>query len=147
MILCSSVRRDGKSLGQMAKEEIGPVAGYTALVAVMGIMVILISVLALVVVNALRDSAWATVTVGLTIPIAMFMGVYMRFVRPGRVLETTVIGLVLLVLSLYAGRYAAVHPTLGPLFTLDAKTLAIAVMAYVFAASVMHVWLLLAPRD
>ena len=147
VILCSSVRRDGKSLGQMAKEEIGPVAGYTALVAVMGIMVILISVLALVVVNALRDSAWATVTVGLTIPIAMFMGVYMRFVRPGRVLETTVIGLVLLVLSLYAGRYAAVHPTLGPLFTLDAKTLAIAVMAYGFAASVMPVWLLLAPRD
>ncbi len=147
VILASSVRRDGKSLGQMAKEEIGPVAGYTALVAVMGIMVILISVLALVVVNALRDSAWATVTVGLTIPIAMFMGVYLRYLRPGAVLETTVIGLVLLVLSLYAGRFAAEHATLGPLFTLDAKTLAISVMAYGFAASVMPVWLLLAPRD
>jgi carbon starvation protein len=147
VILASSVRRDGKSLGQMAKEEIGPVAGYTALVAVMGIMVILISVLALVVVNALRDSAWATVTVGLTIPIAMFMGVYLRYLRPGAVLETTVIGLVLLILSLYAGRFAAEHATLGPLFTLDAKTLAISVMAYGFAASVMPVWLLLAPRD
>ncbi len=147
VILASSVRRDGKSLGQMAKEEIGPVAGYTALVAVMGIMVILISVLALVVVNALRDSAWATVTVGLTIPIAMFMGVYLRYLRPGAVLETTVIGLVLLVLSLYAGRFAAEHATLGPLFTLDATTLAISVMAYGFAASVMPVWLLLAPRD
>jgi len=147
VILASSVRRDGKSLGQMAKEEIGPIAGYTALVAVMGIMVILISVLALVVVNALRDSAWATVTVGLTIPIAMFMGVYLRYLRPGAVLETTVIGLVLLILSLYAGRFAAEHATLGPLFTLDAKTLAISVMAYGFAASVMPVWLLLAPRD
>jgi len=147
VILASSVRRDGKSLGQMAKEEIGPVAGYTALVAVMGIMVILISVLALVVVNALRDSAWATVTVGLTIPIAMFMGVYLRYLRPGAVLETTVIGLVLLILSLYAGRFAAEHATLGPLFTLDAKTLAVSVMAYGFAASVMPVWLLLAPRD
>ena len=147
VILASSVRRDGKSLGQMAKEEIGPIAGYTALVAVMGIMVILISVLALVVVNALRDSAWATVTVGLTIPIAMFMGVYLRYLRPGAVLETTAIGLVLLVLSLYAGRFAAEHATLGPLFTLDAKTLAVSVMAYGFAASVMPVWLLLAPRD
>ncbi|MBX3173495.1 MAG: carbon starvation protein A [Gemmatimonadaceae bacterium] len=147
VILCASVRRDGKSLGQMAKEEIGPIAGYTALVAVMGIMVILISVLALVVVNALRDSAWATVTVGLTIPIAMLMGVYMRYIRPGAVLETSVIGLVLLVVSLYAGRWAAEHATLGPLFTLDARTLAWSVMAYGFAASVIPVWLLLAPRD
>ncbi len=147
VILCASTRRDGKSLGQMAKEEIGPVAGYTALVAVMGIMVILISVLALVVVNALRDSAWATVTVGLTIPIAMLMGVYMRFIRPGAVLETSVIGLVLLIVSLYAGQWAAEHPTLGPLFTLDAKTLAVSVMVYGFAASVIPVWLLLAPRD
>jgi carbon starvation protein len=147
VILCASVRRDGKSLGQMAKEEIGPIAGYTALVAVMGIMIILISVLALVVVNALRDSAWATVTVGLTIPIAMLMGVYMRFVRPGAVLETSVIGLVLLALSLYAGRWAAEHAVLGPLFTLDAKTLAWSVMVYGFAASVIPVWLLLAPRD
>jgi carbon starvation protein len=147
VILAASVRRDGRSLGQMAKEEIGPIAGYTALVAVMGIMVILISVLALVVVNALRDSAWATVTVGLTIPIAMLMGVYLRFLRPGAVLETSLIGLVLLAVSLYAGQWAAAHPVLGPMFTLDAKTLAIAVMIYGFAASVIPVWLLLAPRD
>ena len=147
VILASSVRRDGKSLGQMAKEEIGPVAGYTALVAVMGIMIILISVLALVVVNALRDSAWATVTVGLTVPIAMLMGVYLRWLRPGAVLEVSVIGLVLLALALYAGRWAAGHPTLGPMFTLDATTLAWGVMVYGFAASVVPVWLLLAPRD
>jgi carbon starvation protein len=147
VILCASVRRDGKSLGQMAKEEIGPIAGYTALVAVMGIMIILISVLALVVVNALRDSAWATVTVGLTIPIAMLMGVYLRYLRPGAVLETSLIGLVLLAVSLYAGQWAAAHPVLGPMFTLDAKTLAWAVMTYGFAASVIPVWLLLAPRD
>jgi carbon starvation protein len=147
VILCASIRRDGKSLGQMAKEEIGPIAGYTALVAVMGIMIILISVLALVVVNALRDSAWATVTVLLTIPIAMLMGVYMRWIRPGAVLETSVLGLVLLVLSLYAGQWAAAHPVLGPMFSLSATTLAWGVMAYGFAASVIPVWLLLAPRD
>lgn len=147
IILAASVRRDGKSLGQMAKEEIGPIAGYTALVAVMGIMIILISVLALVVVNALRDSAWATFTVALTIPIAMFMGVYLRYLRPGAVLEVSAIGLVLLAVSLYAGQWAAGHPTLGPMFTLDVKALAWAVMAYGFAASVIPVWLLLAPRD
>lgn len=147
VILCASIRRDGRSLGQMAKEEIGPVAGYTALVAVMGIMIILISVLALVVVNALRDSAWATVTVLLTIPIAMVMGVYLRFLRPGAVLEVSVLGVVLLILSLYAGQWAAAHPVLGPMFTLQGTTLAWGVMAYGFAASVIPVWLLLAPRD
>ena len=147
IILCASIRRDGKSLGQMAKEEIGPVAGYTALVAVMGIMIILISVLALVVVNALRDSAWATVTVLLTIPIAMLMGIYMRWIRPGAVLETSLLGLILLALSLYAGQWAAAHPVLGPMFSLPATTLAWGVMAYGFAASVIPVWLLLAPRD
>ena len=100
VILCSSIRRDGKSLGQMAKEEIGPVAGYTALVAVLGIMIVLIAVLALVVVNALKASPWGVVTIGLTIPIAMFMGVYMRWIRPHRVLEASAIGIVLLVLAL-----------------------------------------------
>src|SRR5881392_3325801 len=93
-VLGSSLRRDGKSLGQMAKEEIGPVAGYTALVAVLGIMVVLIAVLALVVVNALRSSPWGTVTIGLTIPIAMLMGLYMRWIRPGRVLEASAMGLI-----------------------------------------------------
>src|SRR4051812_35461579 len=147
VILCASIRRDGKSLGQMAKEEIGPVAGFTALVAVLGIMIVLIAVLALVVVNALKSSPWGTVTIGLTIPIAMLMGVYMRWLRPGRVLEATGIGIVLLVVALYAGRWVAAQPALAATFTLSGKTLALLVMAYGFAASVIPVWLLLAPRD
>lgn len=147
VILASSVRRNGKTLGQMAREEIGPVGGYTALVAVLGIMIVLIAVLGLVVVNALRSSPWGTVTIALTIPIAVVMGVYLRWIRPGRVLEASAIGLVLLVGALYAGRAAADSATLGPMFTLGGVTLAIAVMVYGFAASVLPVWLLLAPRD
>jgi carbon starvation protein len=147
VILCASVRRDGKSLGQMAREEIGPVAGFTAMVAVLGIMVVLIAVLGLVVVNALRSSPWGTVTIGLTIPIAMLMGVYMRWLRPGRVLEASAIGLVLLAASLLAGRWVAEHPGLAGTFMLSGTSLAILVMAYGFAASVLPVWLLLAPRD
>src|SRR6476646_6812481 len=147
IILCSSMRRDGKTLGQMAKEEIGSVAGYTALVAVLGIMIVLIAVLALVVVNALKSSPWGTVTIGLTIPIAMLMGLYMRWIRPGRVLEATAIGIALLVVALYAGRWVAEQPALASTFTLSGRTLALLVMAYGFAASVVPVWLLLAPRD
>jgi carbon starvation protein len=147
VILASSVRRNGKSLGQMAKEEIGPVAGFTALVAVLGIMIVLIAVLALVIVNALRASPWGTVTLALTIPIAMLMGIYLRWIRPNRVLEASALGIVLLVLSLYAGRWVAESPTLAPLFTLDGRTIALAIMGYGFAASVLPVWLLLAPRD
>ena len=146
MILCASVRRDGKSLGQMAKEEIGPVAGYTALIAVLGIMIVLIAVLALVVVNALKASPWGVVTIGLTIPTALVMGVYLRWIRP-HVLEASAIGLVLLVLALYAGRWIAQNPDLAPAFTLSAKTLALLIMGYSFFASVLPVWLLLAPRD
>ncbi|MHB1072880.1 MAG: carbon starvation CstA family protein [Gemmatimonadaceae bacterium] len=147
VILCASVRRNGKSLGEMARDEIGPVAGFTALVAVLGIMIVLISVLALVVVNALAESPWGTVTVGLTIPIALLMGGYMRWLRPGRVLEATAIGLVLLVVALYAGRWVAADASLAPAFTLSRTTLAVTIMAYGFAASVTPVWLLLAPRD
>ncbi|MFN9086859.1 MAG: carbon starvation CstA family protein, partial [Gemmatimonadaceae bacterium] len=147
VILCASVRRDGKSLGQMAKEEIGSVAGATALIAVLGIMIILISVLALIVVNALRDSAWGTVTIGLTIPIAIAMGLYLRYLRPGAVLETTAIGLVLLALSLYAGKWVSESATWAPVFTLSGTTLSLIIMLYGFAASVLPVWLLLAPRD
>jgi carbon starvation protein len=147
VILCASVRRDGKSLGQMAKEEIGTVAGYTALVAVLGIMIVLIAVLALVVVNALKASPWGVVTIGLTIPTALIMGVYMRWVRPHRVLEASAIGLVLLFVSLLAGRWVAANPALAPMFTLSGKTLALLIMAYSFFASVLPVWLLLAPRD
>src|SRR5881394_94765 len=147
VILCASVRRDGKSLGQMAKEEIGPVAGYTALVAVLGIMIVLIAVLALVVVNALKASPWGVVTIGLTIPTALIMGVYMRWVRPQRVIEASGIGLILLMVSLFAGRWVASNPALAPTFTLTGRTLALLVMAYSFCASVLPVWLLLAPRD
>jgi carbon starvation protein len=147
VILASSVRRNGKSLGQMAKDEIGPVAGFTALIAVLGIMIVLISVLALVVVNALRASPWGTVTIALTIPIAMLLGIYLRWIRPGKVLEASMIGLVLLVLSVFAGQWVAAHPALAATFTLGGTTLAWWIMAYGFAASVLPVWLLLAPRD
>jgi carbon starvation protein len=147
VVLCSSMRRNGKSLGQMAKDEIGPVAGYTALVSVLGIMIVLISVLALVVVNALKASPWGIVTIGLTIPIAMIMGVYMRWIRPHRVLEASAIGIVLLILALYAGKWVAADPALAPMFTLGGTTIAVLIMIYGFAASVLPVWLLLAPRD
>src|SRR5687767_13098177 len=147
VILASSIRRNGKSIGQMAKEEIGPIAGFTALVAVLGIMIVLIAVLALVVVNALKASPWGTVTIGLTIPIAMLMGAYLRWVRPGRVLEASAIGIGLLVVALYAGKWVAESPGLAPAFTLSGITLAWIIMGYGFAASVLPVWLLLAPRD
>ncbi|MDA1082045.1 MAG: carbon starvation protein A [Gemmatimonadetes bacterium] len=147
LILCASIRRDGKSLGQMAKEEIGPLAGYVALVAVFGIMIILISVLALVVTNALKASPWGTVTLLLTVPIAMIMGLYMRFIRPGRVLEATALGLVMLVFALFAGRWVAENPALAPTFTLTGPQLAVWIMIYGFMASVLPVWFLLAPRD
>src|SRR5690349_796545 len=132
VILCASVRRNGKSLGQMAKEEIGPVAGFTALVAVLGIMIVLIAVLALVVVNALGESPWGVVTVGLTIPIALLMGGYLKWIRPHRVLEATAMGLVLLVVALYVGRVVAENPALAPTFTLSRQSLAIWIMIYGF---------------
>src|SRR5688500_6495466 len=147
VILCASVRRNGKSIGQMAKEEIGPVAGFTALVAVLGIMIVLIAVLALVVVNALKASPWGVVTIGLTIPTALLMGGYLKWIRPHRVLEATAIGLALLIVALYVGRAVAADPTVAPMFTLSRRTLAFLIMGYGFAASVLPVWLLLAPRD
>jgi len=114
---------------------------------VLGIMIVLIAVLALVVVNALKASPWGVVTLGLTIPTALIMGVYLRWVRPHRVLEASAIGLVLLMVSLFAGRWVAANPTLAPVFTLTGRTLALLIMAYSFFASVLPVWLLLAPRD
>jgi len=147
VILAASVRRNGKSLGQMAKEEIGPIAGYTALVAVLGIMIVLIAVLALIVVNALGESPWGVVTVGLTIPIALLMGGYLKWIRPHRVLEATAMGLILLIVALYVGRAVAANPELAPMFTLSRRSLALLIMGYGFAASVLPVWLLLAPRD
>jgi carbon starvation protein len=146
-ILCGSLRRDGRSLGQMAKDEIGPLGGFVALLGVYFIMVILIAVLALVVVNALNHSPWGTVTVGLTIPIAMIMGWYMKAIRPHDVTGATVMGLVLLAFALVAGRWVDQHPTLAATFTLTSPALAWSIIAYGFAASVLPVWLLLAPRD
>ncbi len=146
-ILCGSLRRDGRSLGQMAKDEIGPLAGFAALVGVFFIMVILIAVLALVVVNALRQSPWGTFTVGATIPIAMAMGWYMKAVRPHDVAGATVLGLVLLALALVGGRWVDQYPALAGWFTLSGPALAWAIILYGFAASVLPVWLLLAPRD
>ena len=147
VILCASMRRDGRTLGQMAKDELGPVAGFTALVAVLGIMVVLLAVLALVAVNALKQSPWGVVTIGLTIPIAIVMGIYLRWLRPGRVLEATAIGIVLLGAALFAGRWVAERPDLAPAFTLAGTTLCFLVMGYSFMASVLPVWMLLAPRD
>ena len=147
VILCASMRRDGKSLGQMARDELGGLAGYTAIAAVLGILVILMAVLALVVVNGLRDSPWAVVTIGLTMPIAILMGLHLKYFRPGRVLEATTIGVILLVLSVFAGRWVAEQPEIAALFTLQGTTIAYLIMIYGFAASALPVWLLLAPRD
>jgi carbon starvation protein len=147
VILFASMRRDGKSLGQMAREEIGKVGGFTALLTVLLIMVILLAVVALVVVNALRGSAWGAFTIAATMPIALFMGLYLRYWRPGKVLECSAIGFVLVMASIYFGRSVAESASLAPLFTLSAMTIAVAIILYGFLASALPVWLLLAPRD
>jgi carbon starvation protein len=147
VILFASMRRDGKSLGQMVKEELNTTAGYLALVAILSIMVILLAVLALVVVKALAESPWGVFTVGATIPIAMFMGSYMRFVRIGKVLEASAIGVALLLLAVWGGQYVYTHAELKAVFKLQEEPLAWAIIAYGLAASVLPVWLLLAPRD
>ena len=147
LILCASMRRDGKSLGQIAKEEVNPVAGLAAMVAIFAIMIILLAVLALVVVNALRDSPWGLFTLSCTIPIALVMGVWMNNIRPGKVAEATAIGVVLLLAALLGGQWVSQHPTLAPAFTWSGTSLSWAVMVYGFVASVLPVWLLLAPRD
>jgi carbon starvation protein len=147
VILFASVRRDGKSLGQMAKEEIGPVTGLLAMLAVLSIMVVLLAVLALIVVNALRGSPWGVFTIACTIPIAFLMGLWMKQWRPGRTAEASLIGVVLLLLALVGGRYVAQDPTLAPLFTLSGLTLAWFLAIYGFAASALPVWMLLLPRD
>src|SRR5215218_1703898 len=147
VILFGSMRRDGKSLGQMAKEETGPITGILAMVAVLAIMVILLAVLALVVVNALKDSPWGIFTILCTIPIAILMGFWMKIWRPGRTLEASVLGVVLLLLALVGGRYVAASPTLAPMFTASGLTIAYGMIAYGFVASVLPVWMLLCPRD
>ena len=147
MILFLSVRRDGRSLGDMIKSEMGPVAGLIGSFGVLVIMVILLAVLALVVVKALAHSPWGTFTVFATIPTAMLMGVYVRFLRPGKIGEMSVIGFVLLILGIFFGQTVSESPTLAPMFTLSGETLALAIIGYGFVASVLPIWLLLAPRD
>ncbi len=147
VILFASMRRDGKSLGQMAREEIGKVGGFIALVTVLIIMVILLAVVGLVVVNALKGSPWGAFTIAATMPIALFMGLYLRYWRPGRVLECSAIGFLLVMASIFGGQAVAASPALAPLFTLGAMPLALAVVVYGFVASVLPVWLFLAPRD
>ena len=147
VVLFSSLRRDGKSLGQMVKEELNTTAGAIALVAILAIMIILLAVLALVVVKALAESPWGVFTVGATIPIAIFMGCYLRFGRIGKVLEASIIGIIGLLLALWGGKLVHQNPQLAAAFSLKDVTLAWTIIIYGLAASVLPVWLLLAPRD
>ena len=142
-----STRRNARSLGQMARDELGPLGGVAALIGVMMIMIILIAVLGLVVVNAMKHSPWATSTVAATIPIAILIGLYMRHIRPGRVLEGTLIGVALLLLAVAGGGWIDHHATLRVWFDYDGPTLALMIIAYGFVAAVAPVWLVLAPRD
>ena len=146
VVLGCSLKRDGKSLGHMAREELGPIGGFTALVGVLMIMIILIAVLGLVVVNAMKHSMWATSTVAATVPIAMIVGVYMTQLRPGRIVEGSALGVGLIVLAVIGGRYVEGF-SWGHYFLMDAPGLAIWIIAYGFLASVLPIWLLLAPRD
>ncbi len=146
-ILFASMRRDGKSLGEMAREEVGPIGGFTALLTVLLIMIILLAVVALVVVNALRGSPWGTFTILATMPIAVFMGLYLRYWRPGKVLEVSIIGFGLVLLSIFGGQAVSQSLVLAPMFNYTAMTLAIGIIVYGFLASALPVWLLLAPRD
>jgi carbon starvation protein len=146
-ILFCSMRRDGKSLGKMARDEISKTGGMVALVTVLLIMVILLAVVALVVVNALKGSPWGTFTIAATIPIAIFMGLYLRYARPGKVLECSAIGVVLLLLALFGGQWVAASSLWSPWFTLGGIALAFCIIVYGFFASALPVWLLLAPRD
>ena len=147
IILASSMRRDGRSLGQMLKDELSKGAGAVGTIAILSIMIILLAVLALVVVNALADSPWGVFTVAATVPIAMLMGGYLRWVRVGKVLEASVIGVALLLAAVWGGQLVAESATLRPYFKIAAEPLAWSVIIYGFAASVLPVWLLLAPRD
>lgn len=146
VILCFSVRRNARSLGQIARDELGPVAGHSAMIGLLAIMVILIAVLGLVVVNAMKHSPWATSTVGATIPIAIIVGFYLRNIRPGKVLEATLIGVGALILAVVGGGHIA-HSSIAHWFDFNAPQLAIMLILYGFAAASLPVWLLLAPRD
>jgi carbon starvation protein len=147
LVLFISMRRDGRSLGDLVKTEMGTVPGLIALFGAFLIMIIILAVLALIVVKALAGSPWGLFTVAVTIPIALFMGVYTRFIRPGRIGEVSVIGFVLLMLAIVGGQWVHESPALAPLFTFDGKALTWMLIGYGFIASVLPVWLLLAPRD
>lgn len=147
IILFSSMRRDGRSLGQMVKDELNTAAGFIGVIAILAIMIILLAVLALVVVKALAESPWGVFTVGATIPIAMLMGGYLRYIRVGKVLEVSIIGVVLLFLAVWGGQLVHASPHWHEVFLLKAEPLAWSVIFYGFLASVLPVWLLLAPRD
>jgi len=146
VILFASMRRDGKTLGQMAREEIGKIGGFSALIAVLMIMIILLAVVALVVVNALKGSPWGLFTIAATMPIAIVMGLYLRYWRPGKVLEVSAIGFVLILATVIGGKWIAESPVAAPWFTWTAVSLALAIIVYGFLASALPVWLLLAPR-
>jgi len=147
VILFCSIRRDGKTLGEMAREEVSKRGGFIAQLAVLAIMIILLGVVALVIVNALKSSPWATFTLAMTIPIALLLGVYLRYLRPGRVLEASLIGVALVLFVVVAGQWVADSPAWAKVFTMSGITLTFAIIAYGFAASALPVWLLLAPRD
>jgi carbon starvation protein len=146
VVLFGSIRRDGKSLGQMAREEVGEIGGFTALITVLLIMIILLAVIALVVVNALKGSPWGAFTIAATMPIAIFMGIYLRYLRPGKVLECSALGFVLVMASIFGGQAVSNSATLAPWFTYSAVALSVALIIYGFCASALPVWLLLAPR-
>src|SRR5712664_4200234 len=147
VILLFSVRRDGKSMTEMAKTEIGKVGGFVSYVAVIAIIIILLGAVALVVVNALKSSPWGTFTIAMTMPIALLMGLYLRRIRPGKVLEASAMGFVLVLAAIFGGQWVSQSPSWAALFTLSGGTLAMLLIVYGFAASVLPVWLLLAPRD
>lgn len=147
LVLFISTRRDGRSLGEMAKQELGPRAGVIVMLGALGVMIIILSALALIVVKALAESPWGTFTIAMTIPIALFMGIYMRFIRPGRIAEISLIGFVLMMAAIVYGEDIARSEYWGPLFTLTGPQLTLALVVYGFVASVLPVWLLLAPRD
>ena len=144
-VLFISTRRNGKSIGEIIKLELGKGVGSIAMVGILGIMMLIIAILALVVVNALAESPWGLFTIAMTIPIAIYMGIHMRFLRPGKIGEASIIGFVLLLLALYYGRYVAEHPEFAVIFTLSSTTLTYIMIAYGFIAAILPVWFLLAP--
>jgi carbon starvation protein len=147
LVMFFSMRRGGRSLGQMAREELGVIGGTAALIATLLIMVIIVAILALVVVNALGESPWGVFSVSLTIPIALFMGIYLRYLRPGKVMEVSLIGFVLLMAAIIGGGIVAETPWGADIFSLDKVTIAWGLIVYGFIAAILPVWLLLAPRD